>query len=84
MLFYQLGFYLRITFLKLKPSQLLFILFVPLYHLPIRLLHIKHLYKVGDGNLLGELLATLVELVGQTYRLRTWDANGIVLGKQYR
>ena len=53
MLFYQVGFYLRITFLKLKPSQLLFILFVPLYHLPIRLLHIKHLYKVGDGNLLG-------------------------------
>lgn len=46
---------------KLKPSQLLFILFVPLYHLPIRLLHIKHLYKVGDGNLLGELLASLVE-----------------------
>lgn len=28
-------------------------LFVLLHHRPIRLLHIEHLYKVGDGNLLG-------------------------------
>ena len=38
---------------KLKPSQLLFILFVPLHYRPILFLHIEHLYKVGDGNLLG-------------------------------
>ena len=37
--------------LKLKPSKLLFALF--LHHLPILFLHIEHLYKVGDGNLLG-------------------------------
>lgn len=38
--------------LKLKPSKLLFALFL-LHHLPILFLHIEHLYKVGDGNLLG-------------------------------
>lgn len=38
--------------LKLKPSQHLFALFL-LHHLPIRLLHIEHLYKVGDGDHLG-------------------------------
>lgn len=39
--------------LKLKPSQPLFILFVLPSRLPILFLHIKHLYKVGNGNLLG-------------------------------
>lgn len=38
---------------KLKPSQILFILFAHLRYLPILFLHIEHLYKVGDGNLLG-------------------------------
>ncbi len=38
---------------KLKPSKLLFILFAHLRHFPILFLHIEHLYKVGDGNLLG-------------------------------
>lgn len=26
---------------------------ISLHHLPILFLHIEHLYKVGDGNLLG-------------------------------
>lgn len=47
--------------LKLKPSKLLLAMFVSLHHLPILFLHIEHLYKVGDGNLLGVLLASLVE-----------------------
>lgn len=38
---------------KLKPSKLLLALFVLLRHLPILFLHIEHLYKVGNGNLLG-------------------------------
>lgn len=70
--------------LKLKPFQHLFILFAHLHHLPILFLHIENLYKVGDGDLLGELRAPLVELIGQTYWFRTRNANGIVLGKQNR
>lgn len=27
--------------------------FILFHHLPILFLHIEHLYKVGDGNLLG-------------------------------
>lgn len=38
---------------KLKPSKLLFILFAHLRYFPILFLHIEHLYKVGNGDLLG-------------------------------
>lgn len=69
----------RTVFLKGKAFS--FILF---HHFPILFLHIENLYKVGNGNLLGQLLATPVELVGQAYWLRIRNANDIVLGKRCR
>lgn len=38
---------------RMDKSKNVFTLFVLLLHLPILFLHIEHLYKVGNGDLLG-------------------------------
>ncbi len=37
--------YIRGAYLKLKTSEILFVLF---YYLPILVLHIEHFYKIGQ------------------------------------
>ena len=58
--------------LKLKTFELLlklFCLFGSFRNGFILFLHIKHLYKVGQRNLFGQVLASFIELVGNAYWL---------------